>query len=110
MAVVEESLLDRLRSRTQVFCDTLDVAVAGSLGPFHGATSNQAIAFTELQRIDDDKDSLIANAAKKAAEVAPVHPGPSRLQLATELSVGSQRRDLCGRVETLTASRWCRLQ
>jgi len=39
------SLLDELRSQSQVDCDTLDVEVAKTLGPFVDCTSNQAIAF-----------------------------------------------------------------
>ena len=42
------ALLDYLRTKTTVDCDTLDASVASSLGPFSDCTSNQAIAFFEL--------------------------------------------------------------
>lgn len=43
------TLLDQLRSRSKVDCDTFDSSIAEALGPFQDATSNQAIAFFELQ-------------------------------------------------------------
>ncbi|KAK3292892.1 uncharacterized protein B0H64DRAFT_403031 [Chaetomium fimeti] len=47
------TLLDHLRTLSAVDCDTLDADVAASLGPFVDCTSNQAIAFAELTRVDD---------------------------------------------------------
>ena len=44
------SLLERLRQRTLVDCDTLDASVPASLGPFEDCTSNQAIALLELSK------------------------------------------------------------
>ncbi|PNP46096.1 hypothetical protein TGAMA5MH_02131 [Trichoderma gamsii] len=44
------SLLDALRQRSAVDCDTLDSEVAKSLGPFVDCTSNQAIAYFELNK------------------------------------------------------------
>ncbi|KAL2069172.1 hypothetical protein VTL71DRAFT_15510 [Oculimacula yallundae] len=44
----EQSLLQLLQSRSIVDCDTMDVEVAKSLGPFVDCTSNQAIAYFEL--------------------------------------------------------------
>lgn len=46
----EQTLLQLLQSRTIVDCDTMDVEVPKSLGPFVDCTSNQAIAFTEIQK------------------------------------------------------------
>ncbi|KAK1254727.1 hypothetical protein MKX08_008722 [Trichoderma sp. CBMAI-0020] len=45
------SLLDALRQRSVVDCDTLDSEVAKSLGPFVDCTSNQAIAYFELTKL-----------------------------------------------------------
>lgn len=42
-------LLDYLRSRSFVDCDALNVSIAEQLGPFQDSTSNQAIAYFELQ-------------------------------------------------------------
>jgi len=61
------SLLDKLRLKTTVDCDTLDAEVAASLGPFVDCTSNQAIACFELQR-DHHKD-LLRQAATTAREL-----------------------------------------
>ncbi|KAF2724022.1 aldolase [Polychaeton citri CBS 116435] len=44
------SLLDTLRDRSEIDCDTLDADVAREFGPFVDCTSNQAIAFFELAR------------------------------------------------------------
>ncbi|KAL6888028.1 hypothetical protein GGI43DRAFT_416946 [Trichoderma evansii] len=45
------SLLDALRQRSAIDCDTLDSEVAKSLGPFVDCTSNQAIAYFELSKL-----------------------------------------------------------
>ncbi|RFU76980.1 transaldolase [Trichoderma arundinaceum] len=45
------SLLDALRQKSVIDCDTLDSEVAKSLGPFVDCTSNQAIAFFELTKL-----------------------------------------------------------
>ncbi|CAD6444456.1 93cd2f4a-2b76-4ac1-8af5-373134889430 [Sclerotinia trifoliorum] len=45
-----QNLLELLRSKTVVDCDTMEFEVAKSLGPFTDCTSNQAIAFFELQK------------------------------------------------------------
>ncbi|KAK2055170.1 transaldolase [Colletotrichum caudatum] len=54
MAPRDDSLLDVLRSVSQVDCDTLDVDVAADLGPFRDHTSNQAIAYNELTKTTPD--------------------------------------------------------
>ncbi|KAI4845617.1 transaldolase [Aureobasidium sp. EXF-8845] len=46
----QKTLLSELRSRSAVDCDTLDVEVAQTLGPFVDCTSNQAIVNIELQK------------------------------------------------------------
>ncbi|KAK4121955.1 aldolase [Parathielavia appendiculata] len=48
------TLLDQLRTLSAVDCDTLDAEAAAKLGPFTDCTSNQAIAFAELSRLDSD--------------------------------------------------------
>jgi len=63
------SLLDKLRLKTTVDCDTLDAEVAASLGPFVDCTSNQAIAYFEIQR--DRHQDLLRHAATTAREVHP---------------------------------------
>ncbi|ATZ53551.1 hypothetical protein BCIN_09g03850 [Botrytis cinerea B05.10] len=50
-----QNLLELLRSRTVVDCDTMEFEVAKSLGPFTDCTSNQAIAFFELQKPENKK-------------------------------------------------------
>jgi transaldolase len=82
------TLLDQLRSKTLVDCDTLDDAVAKRLGPFQDCTSNQAIAYGELER-DVHVDLLKASAAK-AKEVAPKYPDITTVSLAVELSVSTR--------------------
>ncbi|TGO86921.1 hypothetical protein BPOR_0266g00040 [Botrytis porri] len=50
-----QNLLELLRSRTVVDCDTMEFEVAKSLGPFTDCTSNQAIAVFELQKPENKK-------------------------------------------------------
>ncbi|KAL8753740.1 MAG: hypothetical protein Q9199_004838 [Rusavskia elegans] len=55
-------LLNELRNRSQIDCDTLDVELAKDLGPFIGSTSNQADAYLELllpHRADLLHESLV---------------------------------------------------
>ncbi|KAH6847571.1 hypothetical protein B0I37DRAFT_354298 [Chaetomium sp. MPI-CAGE-AT-0009] len=52
------SLLDHLRTLSAVDCDSLDADVAAKLGPFVDCTSNQAIAFAELTKVDDNGKPL----------------------------------------------------
>ncbi|KAL0929659.1 Transaldolase 2 [Colletotrichum truncatum] len=70
MASQSDSLLNRLRSVSQVDCDTLDVEVAKALGPFVDCTSNQAIAYNELTKTTPDgklyHEQLIRDAVKDA--------------------------------------------
>ena len=67
MARSDETLLNLLRSRTKVIFDSLNCDAASSLGPFEGCTSNQAIAYAELQK--SENQGLIACAAKYAAQM-----------------------------------------
>ncbi|KFA72789.1 hypothetical protein S40288_06380 [Stachybotrys chartarum IBT 40288] len=52
------TLLETLRTATQVDCDTMDHRVAHNLGPFVDCTSNQAIAYFELFRPGSKPGSL----------------------------------------------------
>ncbi|KAK4246583.1 hypothetical protein C7999DRAFT_42004 [Corynascus novoguineensis] len=52
------TLLDQLRTLSAVDCDTLDAQVAAKFGPFVDCTSNQAIAFAELSKVDSDGKPL----------------------------------------------------
>jgi len=60
-----------LRAQSAIDCDTLDVTVAATLGPFVDCTSNQAIALVELLKPSND---TILDAA---ARIALSHPSPT---------------------------------
>ena len=83
------SLLDHLRTRTKVDCDTLDVSVASKLGPFEDCTSNQALAFAELSNTKHSQ--LLQDAAKLAKEnISRYQAEDASLtieELATEISM-----------------------
>ena len=82
------TLLNQLRSRTLVDCDTLDASVAERLGPFQDCTSNQVIAFGELQK--DLHGDLLRQAAETANRIATRYLRVTREALAVELSVCNQ--------------------
>ncbi|KAI8626883.1 transaldolase [Xylariaceae sp. FL1651] len=52
MSLKSHTLLDLLRTLSAVDCDTLDLDVIKQLGPFVDCTSNQAIAYNELSKVD----------------------------------------------------------
>lgn len=52
-----QTLLELLQSRTIVDCDTMDVEVPKNLGKYVDCTSNQAIAYFELQKTEH-KDTI----------------------------------------------------
>lgn len=81
------SLLALLRSRTTVDCDTLDVDVATSLGPFQDCTSNQAIAFNELQ--ESQHEALLQSSIDLARKLAGDFKKVSLTELAIEISMVS---------------------
>ncbi|KAH8193924.1 hypothetical protein TruAng_011912 [Truncatella angustata] len=64
------TLLDVLRSRSLVDCDTFDDLVPKSLGPFIDCTSNQAIAYHELTRLDGNNTPVHAQLIKESVEYA----------------------------------------
>lgn len=102
-----QNLLQLLQSRTVVDCDTMDVngeysacyythllleledtnstLVAKTLGPFVDCTSNQAIAFFEVQKpVHSDKLRTLVELAKSLAKT---FPDVTTTELAVELVV-----------------------
>jgi len=79
------SLLDHLRTRSKVDCDTLDATVAAELGPFVDCTSNQAIAYLEL--CHTRHDDLIQQAKVVARRVRNAYPTVSYPALTVEIAV-----------------------
>lgn len=85
--MASQTLLDVLRSRTAVDCDTLDASVAAELGPFVDCTSNQAIACFELQ--EHRHKDLLKKAATLAKDASPKYPDVKLETLAVEIAVSS---------------------
>ncbi|PSK43032.1 hypothetical protein B9Z65_6986 [Elsinoe australis] len=98
------SLLDDVRSRIQLDCDTLDTSVAPALGPFVDCTSNQAIAASELA--DPKHEDLIRKSVQQAREAHPTFQDVSLAQLAVDImTINLQARTLphlSGRVHIQT--------
>ncbi|KAI4740280.1 transaldolase [Aureobasidium sp. EXF-12298] len=63
----QKTLLSELRTRSAVDCDTLDVEVAQTLGPFVDCTSNQAIVNIELQK--SQNEPLVIEAIQQAKQL-----------------------------------------
>ncbi|KAL4917990.1 hypothetical protein BDW62DRAFT_182753 [Aspergillus aurantiobrunneus] len=78
-----ETGLDILRKRTIVDCDTLDVQVAKTLGPFQDCTSNQAIAFAELSKPENAE--LIPATLSETKLFSGRFPGIDTFELAVEI-------------------------
>jgi len=80
------SLLDQLRTKSHVDIDSLDVSAARSLGPFRDCTSNQAIAFGELQLHQHAR--ILKHAAQRAQRMHSRLPfsGVSLVDLAVEVA------------------------
>ncbi|KAK4176588.1 putative transaldolase [Triangularia setosa] len=64
------SLLDELRGLSSVACDTLDADVASRFGPFVDCTSNQAIAYNELSKVDENGKLVYQQLIYESIEVA----------------------------------------
>ncbi|KAL5317306.1 hypothetical protein ACEPPN_014401 [Leptodophora sp. 'Broadleaf-Isolate-01'] len=79
----EKTLLQLLQSRSIVDCDTMDVEVPKALGPFVDCTSNQAIAYNELQK--PSHKSRIEDAIAIAKKLASKYPELSTAELAVEI-------------------------
>ncbi|KAI0002356.1 putative transaldolase [Xylariaceae sp. FL0662B] len=88
MSSAAQTLLDVLRSRSAVDCDTLNVEVPKKLGPFVDCTSNQAIAYHELTRVDGDGkqvySQLIQDAVDFASSKSSQYPEVSAAELAVD--------------------------
>lgn len=84
-----QTLLDVLRTRSAVDCDTLDAELASRLGPFVDGTSNQAIAYHELVRVDNGGRSIHAQIILDAVAIAEglkqSFPGVTTEELAVEI-------------------------
>ncbi|KAH9908846.1 transaldolase [Xylariomycetidae sp. FL2044] len=84
-----ETLLDVLRAKSSVDCDTLDAEVPKKLGPFVDCTSNQAIAYHELIRVNQVGNPVHAQLIKEAVAFASseveTYPGIDVPELAVEV-------------------------
>ncbi|CAG8950085.1 hypothetical protein HYFRA_00008319 [Hymenoscyphus fraxineus] len=83
----KETMLQWLRGKSKVDCDTLDVEVAKSLGPFVDCTSNQAIAYNEL--IKPVHADLIKESVALSREIvrAGTYPGVGVKELGGEIAM-----------------------
>ncbi|MCJ1249404.1 hypothetical protein MMC30_006628 [Trapelia coarctata] len=79
------TLLSELRSQTLVCCDTLDAEVAKRLGPFEDCTSNQAIAYSELQH--HRHEALLKESITLADELLEQFESMTLEQLAVEIAM-----------------------
>ncbi|KAI9641932.1 hypothetical protein NHQ30_009801 [Ciborinia camelliae] len=79
------NLLELLRSRTIVDCDTMEFEVAKSLGAFTDCTSNQAIAFFELGKPENRE--ILLEAVKTAKNLLPQYSNVSFEELAVEVAM-----------------------
>ncbi|KUJ23345.1 transaldolase [Mollisia scopiformis] len=80
-----QNLLQLLQSRTIVDCDTMDVEVPKTLGRFVDCTSNQAIAYFELQK--PIHASTIESSLSMARSLASKFPDISATELAVEIAM-----------------------
>ncbi|PVH89033.1 transaldolase [Cadophora sp. DSE1049] len=88
----EKTLLQLLQSRSIVDCDTMDVEVPKALGPFVDCTSNQAIAYNELQK--PVHKSKIEEAISMSKKLAQKYPEVSAHQLAVEIVMVSLQLEI----------------
>ncbi|ESZ96602.1 transaldolase [Sclerotinia borealis F-4128] len=79
------NLLELLRSRTVVDCDTMEFQVAKSLGPFTDCTSNQAIAFFELGK--PENKSLLDEAVETTKKLLGEYTNVTYHGLAVEVAM-----------------------
>jgi len=79
------TLLSALREQSQVDCDTLDESVASALGPFVDCTSNQAIAFFELQK--PHHADLLKRSGALALQLGSQYADVDVVALAVEVAV-----------------------
>ncbi|KAH8153020.1 uncharacterized protein LAJ45_02607 [Morchella importuna] len=67
-----QTLLDYLRTRSFVDCDTLDISIGKDLGPFVDCTSNQAISYFEIQK--PENAHIITESAQLASTLIKKSP------------------------------------
>ncbi|ERF73134.1 hypothetical protein EPUS_09152 [Endocarpon pusillum Z07020] len=79
------NLLEYLRSRTQVDCDSLDIQIVTELGPFVDCTSNQADSYFEL--LNPRRAALLKKSADLSRHILPEYPDVSFEELAVEISM-----------------------
>lgn len=78
-------MLQLLQTRTVVDCDTMDIDVPKALGPFVDCTSNQAIAYFELQK--PENKTLVKLSVVLTESLQPLYPDISPKQLAVEVAM-----------------------
>ncbi|KAI4160352.1 MAG: hypothetical protein LQ342_005848 [Letrouitia transgressa] len=81
------NLLEYLRSKSQVDCDSLDIPLFKELGPFVDCTSNQADSYLEL--LNPQRAALLKKSAALAQELTSHYPGVPFEKLAVEISVST---------------------
>ncbi|KAM0806160.1 transaldolase [Usnea florida] len=79
------SLLDYVRSKSQVDCDCLDIEIAKNLGPFFDSTSNQADAYLEL--LLPHRAEILRSSAALAREILSEYENITFEQLAVEIAM-----------------------
>ena len=79
------NLLDSLRARSQIDCDTLDSHFVSKLAPFVDCTSNQASLYGEL--CHDRHAALKVRAKYLAREVSSQYPAVKRQELCVDIAV-----------------------
>ncbi|TVY27505.1 Transaldolase [Lachnellula hyalina] len=80
-----QTLLQLLQSRSIVDCDTMDVEVPKTLGQFVDCTSNQAIAYGELAKPNNQK--LVEDAVSLSKKLTLTFPDIPRKVLAGEIAM-----------------------
>ncbi|TVY20868.1 Transaldolase [Lachnellula arida] len=80
-----QTLLQLLQSRSIVDCDTLDVEVPKTLGQFVDCTSNQAIAYGELSKPNNQK--LVEDAVTLGKKLTSTYPDIPPKVLAGEIAM-----------------------
>jgi transaldolase len=78
------SLLTQLKSRSRVSADTLSLPTVTELGPFDDATSNQAIAYLELDHTEHS--NLLKESARMALSLEKDFKNTNLPELATEIA------------------------
>lgn len=105
MEVASDSALHVLREYTTVDCDTLDPQIAQQYGTFVDCTSNQAIAYFELQ--EPQSQDVLPQAAGLALQWREKFPGVKLDTLAIDIAVGVLQDPCLVDRMALTQIRWC---